>query len=182
MDISYVNIHEGQHRTALLLRIPGCGIVGTPLQKTTKRPKWLTMKQDPSGVKRKRVAKDFNAEEVVIRLMEDKEFSAWCEKKTCQMTHLTKMTMKETSRRQGVGMLLTKCYIYSLFTASHCDKLRTIINGKSAHFPFKIVRVLYTFLQQFGRYNFWLIITLHDQKSLCKMGEKAFIMLGTQGI
>ena len=39
------------------------------------------MKHDPSGVKRKRVAKDFNAEEVVIRLMEDKEFSAWCEKK-----------------------------------------------------------------------------------------------------
>ena len=53
------------------------GIVGTPLQKITKRPKWRTRKNDPSGVKRKRVAKDFSVEEV-IRLMEDEEFSAWC--------------------------------------------------------------------------------------------------------
>ena len=78
------------------------------------------MKHDPSGVKRKRVAKDFSAEEV-IRLMEDKEFGAWCEK-TCHMTHLTKMTVKETSRRDGVGMLLAKFHIYSLFTTSHCAK------------------------------------------------------------
>ena len=41
--------------------------------------------------------------------------------KTCQMTHLTKMT-KETSRGEGVGMLLTKFHIYSLFTTSHCAK------------------------------------------------------------
>ena len=62
------------------------------------------------------------------------------------------------------------------------NKLRTIINGKSVHFPFRIVWVLYTFLQQFGLYNFFLIITLRDRKSLGKMGEKAIIMLGTQGI
>ena len=42
--------------------------------------------------------------------------------KTCQMTHLTKMTMKETGRREGVGMLLTKFHIYSLITTSHCAK------------------------------------------------------------
>ena len=42
--------------------------------------------------------------------------------KTCQMTHLTKMTMKETGRREGVGMLLTKCHIYSLITTSHCPE------------------------------------------------------------
>ena len=53
------------------------GIVGTPLQKITKRPKWQTMKHDPSGVKNEQVVKDFSAEEV-IRLMENKEFSAWC--------------------------------------------------------------------------------------------------------
>ena len=96
------------------------GIVGTPLQKITKPPKWWAMKHDLCGVKRKQVAKDFSAEEV-IRLMEDEEFSAWCEK-TCQMTHLTKMKMKERSRRDGVGMLLTKFHIYSLFTTSHCAK------------------------------------------------------------
>ena len=37
------------------------------------------MKHDPSGVKRKRAAKDFSAEEV-IRLMEDEECCAWCDK------------------------------------------------------------------------------------------------------
>ena len=42
--------------------------------------------------------------------------------KTCQMTHLTKMTMEETSRRDGVGMLLTKFHIYSLFTTSYSAK------------------------------------------------------------
>ena len=57
------------------------GIVGTPLQKITKRPIWRTTKHDPSGVKNKRVAKDFPAEEVItIRLMEDEEFSVWCDK------------------------------------------------------------------------------------------------------
>ena len=54
-------------------------IVGTPLQTITKRPIWRTTKHDPSGVKNKRVAKDFNAEDV-IRLMEDEEFSVWCDK------------------------------------------------------------------------------------------------------
>ena len=42
--------------------------------------------------------------------------------KTCQMTHLTKMTMKETGHREGVGMLLTKFHIYSLITTPHCPK------------------------------------------------------------
>ena len=42
--------------------------------------------------------------------------------KTCQMTHLTKMAMKEMSRREGVGMLLTKFHIYSLFTTSQFAK------------------------------------------------------------
>ena len=60
-------------------------IVGTPVQKVTKRPKWWMMNHDPSGVKRKRVAKDFSAfvtqdAEEVIRLMEDEEVSAWCNK------------------------------------------------------------------------------------------------------
>ena len=36
-------------------------------------------KHDPSGVKNKRVAKDFIAEDI-IRLMEDEEFSVWCDK------------------------------------------------------------------------------------------------------
>ena len=96
------------------------GIVVTPLQKLTKRPKWRTMKHDPSGVKRKRVANDFSAEKV-MRLMEDEKCSDWC-KRNCQMTHLTKMTVKETCRKDGVGMLLTKFHIYSLFTTSHCAK------------------------------------------------------------
>ena len=43
-------------------------------------------------------------------------------KKTCQMTHLTNMTMKEASCREGLVMLLTKFHIYSLFTTSHCAK------------------------------------------------------------
>ena len=42
--------------------------------------------------------------------------------KICQMTHLAKMTMKETGRREGVGMLLTKSHIYSLITTSHYAK------------------------------------------------------------
>ena len=54
-------------------------IVGTPLQKITKRPIWRTTKHDPSGVKNKRVVKDFSAEDI-IRLMEDEEFSVWCDK------------------------------------------------------------------------------------------------------
>ena len=36
-------------------------IVGTPLQKITKRPKWQMMNHGPNGVKRKQVAKDFSA-------------------------------------------------------------------------------------------------------------------------
>ena len=55
------------------------GIVGTPLQKMTKQPIWRTTKHDPSGVKNKRVMKDFSAEDV-MRLIEDEEFSVWCEK------------------------------------------------------------------------------------------------------
>ena len=55
------------------------GIVGIPLQKITKRPVWRKTKHDPSGVKIKRVAKDFSAEEVV-RLVEDEEVSVWCYK------------------------------------------------------------------------------------------------------
>ena len=55
------------------------GIVGTPLQKAKKRPIWRTTKHNPSGAKNKQVAKDFNAEDV-IRLMEDEEFSVWCDK------------------------------------------------------------------------------------------------------
>ena len=55
------------------------GIVGTPLQKITKRPIWRTTKHDPSGVKNERVTKDFSAEEV-IRLMENEEISVWCDK------------------------------------------------------------------------------------------------------
>ena len=111
------NIHEGPVNTvSCCCRLFLAGIVGTPLQKIIKRPKWRTTKHDPSGVKRKRVAKDFNAEEV-IRLVEDKEFSA-CFEKTSQMTHLTKRTMKRTIRREGVGMLLTIFHIYSLFTIS----------------------------------------------------------------
>ena len=42
--------------------------------------------------------------------------------KTCQVTHLTKMSMMETSCREGLVMLLTKFHIYSLFTTSHCAK------------------------------------------------------------
>ena len=77
--------------------------------------------QSQSSVKNKRVAGDYSVEEVK-RLVEDEEFSVFGVTKTCQMTLLTKMTMKETSRREGVGMLLTKFHIYSLFTTSHCAK------------------------------------------------------------
>ena len=38
------------------------GIVGTPLQKKTKWPIWWMTKHNPSGVKNKRVTKDFSAE------------------------------------------------------------------------------------------------------------------------
>ena len=55
------------------------GIVDTPLKKITKQPIWRATKYDPSGVKKKRVVKDFSAEEV-IRLMEGGEFSAWYDK------------------------------------------------------------------------------------------------------
>ena len=70
-----------------------------------------------SSVKNKRVDRDFSAEEV-IRLVEDEDGVT----KTCQITHFMKMTMKETGRREGVGMLLTKFHIYSLITTSHCAK------------------------------------------------------------
>ena len=68
--------------------------------------------------------------------------------KTCQMTHLTKMMMKEMSRRERLGMLLTKSHIlaYSQLPTV-LNELRTVINGKSVHFLFRIVWVLYTFLQ-----------------------------------
>ena len=55
------------------------GIVGIPLQKI-KRPIWQTTKHDPSSLEKKRVVKDFSAEEV-IKLMEDEKVSAWCDKK-----------------------------------------------------------------------------------------------------
>ena len=42
--------------------------------------------------------------------------------KTCQMTHLTKISMMEMSCREGLVMLLTKFHIYSFFTTSHCAK------------------------------------------------------------
>ena len=57
-------------------------VVGAPLQKITKQPKVQTMDQCPSGVKRKQIVNDLvtqDAEEV-IRMMEDEEFSAWCNK------------------------------------------------------------------------------------------------------
>ena len=68
--------------------------------------------------------------------------------KTCQMTHLTKMTMKGTSHREGVSMLLTN-FIFTAYSQlpTVLNKLRTIMSGKSVHFPFRTVWVLYIFLQ-----------------------------------
>ena len=93
--------------------------------------------------------------------------SVFGETKTCQMTPLTKMTMKETGRREGVGMLLTKFHIYSLITTSHCAKYtQNFCKRKECSFPFQNSRGFAYFLQQFGRYNFLLIITLHGRKFL----------------
>ena len=67
--------------------------------------------------------------------MKNSEFGV---KKTCQMTHLTKMTMKETGRREGVGMLLTEFHIYSLITTSHCAKYtQNFCKRKECSFPFQ---------------------------------------------
>ena len=88
----YSIVHQSESWTSPVLifmrgnTVPCCcwlfqaGIVGTPLQKIAKRPVWRTTKHDPSDVKNKRVTKYFSAE-VIIRLMEDEEFSVWCEKK-----------------------------------------------------------------------------------------------------
>ena len=70
--------------------------------------------------------KDFTAfvtqdVEDVIRLMEDEEFSAWCDKNLSDGS-LDKDDVKETGRRERMEMLLTKSHIYSLFTTSHCAK------------------------------------------------------------
>ena len=72
-------------------------------------------------MKNKQVDRDFGAEEV-IRLVEDEEFNVWCDKNLSDDSLDEKMTMKETGRREGVGMLLTKFHIYSLITTSHCPK------------------------------------------------------------
>ena len=52
--------------------------------------------------------------------MEDEEFSVWCDINLSDDS--AKMTMKEMGHREGVGMLLTKFHIYSIFTTSHCAK------------------------------------------------------------
>ena len=79
--------------------------------------------------------------------MEGEEFSVWCEENLSDDS-LDKDDDEGDELWRGVGMLLTKFHIYSLFTTSHCAKqLRTIVSGKSVHFPFRIIWVLYTFLQ-----------------------------------
>ena len=104
--------------------------------------------------------------------------------RTCQMTHLTKMSMKETSRREGVGMLLTKFHIYSLFTTSHCAKqTQNHHEWKKCSFSFQnSIGLVYFLAIVLVAIIFELIITLHDQKSFGKMGEKAVTILGTQGV
>ena len=110
--------------------------------------------------------------------MEAEEFSAQCDKNLSDGS-FDENDDERASRREGVGILLTKFHVYSLLP-TELNKLRTIISGKSVHSPVRIVWVLYTFLQTFDRYNFLLIITLHGQKFFGKMGEKAITILGTQ--
>ena len=89
------------------------GIVGTPLQTITKWTIWRTTKHDPSGVKNKWVAKDFNAEDV-IRLMEDEEFSVWCDKNLSDDS-LDEYVDDGDELQRGVGHIVDKISYLQLF-------------------------------------------------------------------
>ena len=106
-----VNIHERKHRATLLLAATGwyCRYPSAENNKAANMA-------DGEALSQSRVEREFSAEEVTR--LEDEEFSVWCDK-TCQMIHLTKMTMKEMSCREGLSILLTKFHIYSLLTTSH---------------------------------------------------------------
>ena len=129
-------------------------IVGASLQKKTppKWPKWWTMNYySPSGVKRKWVAKDFSAfitqyTEEVIRLVEDEEFSVWCDKNLLEDS-LDEDDDDGDELQRGGGDVVDKisCTANSQLLIV-LNKLSTIINGKSVHFPFRKVWVLKYFL------------------------------------
>ena len=63
--------------------------------------------------------------------------------KSCQITH-----NEGDESQRGVGMLLTN-FLFTAYSQlpSVLNRLRTIVSRKSGHFPFRIVWVLYTFLQ-----------------------------------
>ena len=82
------------------------------------------MKHDPSGVKRKRVAKDFSAFVTqdaveVITLMEDEEFSTWCDKNLSDDS-LDKDDDEGDESQRGGAHVVDKSHIYSLFATSMC--------------------------------------------------------------
>ena len=76
--------------------------------------------QSQSSVKNKRVDRDFSAEEV-IKLVEDEEFSVWCDKNLSDDS-LDEDDDEGDGLQEGMGMLLTKFHIYSLITTFHCAK------------------------------------------------------------
>ena len=80
------------------------------------------------------------------------------------------MTMKETGRREGVGMLLTKFHIYSLFTSSHCAKYaQNYHKQKEGSFSFQnSMGSIYFFYNSLVAIIFLLIITLHGRKFLAE--------------
>ena len=111
------------------------GIEGTPLQKITKRPIWRTTKHDPSSVKRKRVAKDFRAEEV-IRLMENEEFCAWCDK------NLSDDSLDENEdERDRVAESRWKCCCQNFIFAAY-SQLPTVLNNLELSYMERVVTSL----------------------------------------
>ena len=95
------------------------GIVGTPLQKITKRPIWRTTKHDPGGVKKKRVAKDFSAGEV-IKLMKDEEFSTWCDKNMLDDSLDKEDAEGDESQRRGRHVVDKISYLQLIYNFPLC--------------------------------------------------------------
>ena len=104
--------------------------------------------------------------------------------KACQMTHLTEKTMKVTGRRDGVGMLLTKFHIYSLFTISHCAKsTQNCHKQKECSFSFQnSMGFVYFFFTIVWWLSFFVNYYPPLPEILGRTGEKAIMILGTQGV
>ena len=130
----------------LLLAVPGC-CCRYPSAENNKAANMVDSEaRSQSSVKNKRVARDFSAEEV-IKLVEDEEFSVWCDKNLSDDFLDEGDDEGDESQRGGEQVVDIYFTAYSQHPTV-LNKLRTIISGKRVHFPFGIVWVLYTFFLQ----------------------------------